>query len=117
MSDSVDKCLIITDIDLPVVASVFALINHSGELVVEYRLEDDNEPRRNSTKRATVDRDDTLTMARRLHISVEELPARLNEECGTASDGTPSEVEYIFGEALNYIIEAGVQYRLKEINS
>lgn len=109
-----EKCLALTDADLSVAASVYATIDYQGGLVIEYRLEDDRHPRRNFTKRAIVDSDDAISMARHYSVEVKALPQLLDSRCGIAYASTPSDVEYVFGEALNIILDAGVRYRIKE---
>ena len=113
MDTTNEKCLALTDADLEVVASVYALINEFGELVVEYSFEDERNARRNFCKRAIVDSDDTRSMAAFFRLSVAELPQLLDERCGIAYESTSTDVEYSFGEALNTILESGVQYHLK----
>ena len=109
-----ERCLAVTDADLKVVASVYALLNEFGELIVEYSFEDERNARRNFCKRAIVDSDDTRSMATFFSVSEAELPQLLDERCGIAYESTPADVEYCFGEALNIILESGVQYHLKE---
>lgn len=108
-----ERCLAVTDADLEVVASVYALLNEFGELIVEYSFEDERNARRNFCKRAIVDSDDTRSMATFFSVSEAGLPQLLDERCGIAYESTPADVEYCFGEALNTIRESGVQYHLK----
>ena len=82
MDTTNERCLALTDADLEVVASVYALINDFGELVVEYSFEDERNARRNFCKRAIVDSDDTRSMATFFRLSVAELPQLLDERCG-----------------------------------
>ncbi len=104
-----------TDADLPIVASVFVSINEMNELVVEYRFEHDQVPKRNFLKKAVVDDVDTRSMAAYYHIRLEELPALFDERCGIAYDSTAMEAERIFQEALELILEAGVRFHLRDI--
>ncbi len=110
-----EACLINTDADLPYSASVYAEINDMAELVVEYRYDDDHNARRNFIKRATVDGDDTQTMATHYSTSVGELPRLLAERCDIAYGGTRSDAERIFQEALQVILDANVRYHLRDI--
>ena len=110
-----EKCLAMTDADLQYVASVYAWIGECGELLVEYRFEDDDNAARNFAKRAVVDLDDAHALALRVGVQLEQLPEWLDEACGVAYDTTASEVERVFQEALDTILDAGVQYHLKDI--
>ncbi len=110
-----EACLIHTDADLPVVASVFVLINETDEFVVEYRFEHDKAPKHSFLKKAIVDDEDTRSMAAHFRVEVEDLPALFDERCGLAYDSTASEAERIFQESLELILEAGVRFRLRDI--
>ena len=109
-----EKCLAMTDADLQYVASVYAWIGEGGELLVEYRFEDDDNAARNFAKRAVVDADDAHALALRVGVQLEQLPKWLDEACGVAYDTTASEVERVFQEVLDRLIEGDTQYRLKD---
>ena len=109
-----EKCLAMTDADLQYVASVYAWIGEGGELLVEYRFEDDDNAARNFAKRAVVDADDAHALALRVGVQLEQLPEWLDEACGVAYDTTASEVERVFQEVLDRLIEGDTQYRLKD---
>ncbi len=108
-----DNTLFVTDADLSVQIYIYAQINWRGELVIEYRHDDDRAPHRNYTREAVVDREDTAAMAKRLNVRVEELPERLDEVCGVKYESVPSHADEVFQQALNFILDAGVRYRLK----
>ena len=111
---NIEKTLIITDADLPVQAAVYTLINDFRELVIEFRFDDDRHRNNSFTKQAIVDKDDTIDMARHLNIQVEELPARLHEVCGVSYDSTVSHAESVFQEALEFILDCGARFNLRE---
>lgn len=110
-----EKCLACTDSDLPFEAAVYATINYFNELEIEYCFTDDRHHEKNFTRKATVCKEDTITMARYLHTTVEELPKTLFESCGSAYCSSTSNAELIFQETLNTIIDTGVTYNLHDI--
>ena len=48
----IEKKLIITDIDLPIGASVYAIVNTRKEFIIEYSYQDDEKPWHNFKKLA-----------------------------------------------------------------
>lgn len=110
-----EKCLALTDADRSSEASVYAWISENGQLLIEYRYEDDDNAARNFAKRAVVDSTDARLLAIRVGVKLEQLPEWLDEACGVAYDTTASEVERVFQEALERLIDGGVQYRFKDV--
>ena len=110
-----EKILINTDVDLPIQASVCALVNDRGELVIDYTYEDDEELSSDFRRAAIVDREDTLEMAKYYGVQVEQLPQLLYDECGVAYDSVPSDVERVFQDVLNFILESGVRYKFRDV--
>ena len=55
MMDSNEKCLAITDADFPRSAAVYAWVDACGELVVEYRKENEHSGHEETVRRAVVD--------------------------------------------------------------
>ena len=111
---NIEKTLIITDADLPVQAAVYTLINDFKEFVIEFRLDDDRHRNNSFCKQAVVDKDDTIDMARHLNIQVEELPNKVYEVCGISYDSTVSHAESVFQEALEFILDCGARFNLRE---
>ena len=112
-----------SDGDQPVVATVSVEFDRWGELQVELAYEDYRRPEREGSRsrlprrraRATVDRADAERMARRLGKLVAQLPAAFEERWGDAGWCLPPrQVEAIFGEMLEFILDCGVQYRLRD---
>lgn len=112
-----------SDGDQPVVATVSVEFDGWGELQVELAYEDYRRPEREGSRsrlprrraRATVDRADAERMARRLGKPVAQLPAAFEERWGDAGVCLPPrQVEAIFGEMLEFILDCGVQYRLRD---
>ena len=107
------KIIAEADGDLPFGDSVSAEINYRKELVIEYTYTD-YRTEIESKKLATVDREDTAKMAAFLNVPIEQLPQRIWEECGDSSDiCTYSEINGIFKDVLDYILDCGVRYVLK----
>ena len=108
------KKLIITDIDLPIGASVYAIVNTRKEFIIEYSYQDDEKPWHNFKKLAIVDKEDTAKMAAYYNIKIEELPQMFYNKCGIPYDSVPSQAEIIFKESLDIILKSGSQYKFKE---
>ena len=108
-----EKNLIITDGNLDVEVAVYAMVNEFYELVIEYCHNDDILPDRSFRRSATVEREETIEIARLLNIKVEELPKRLYEECGVSYGSTQSHAEMVFKETLDFILDCGARYELK----
>lgn len=109
-----ERILIETDGDLEAVASVVAVINEKGELIVEHDFEDYEDEGNNFTKTATVDAEEALKMAQSLAVEVNELPGELYDEFGEiAGVGVPSDAECVFADVLDFILDCGAKYNLK----
>ena len=62
---------------------------------------------------AIVDKDDTATLAQSLGLDVTGLPEMLCDEYKDDYSWSPSEVEAIFQDVLEKILDHGVKYHLK----
>ncbi len=64
---------------------------------------------------ATLDRENTAALAKKLKTDVAHLPDAIDEEFGNLGNSMllPSQVEAIFQEMLEYILDHGLHYRLK----
>lgn len=113
MMDRNEKCLAITDADFPRSAAVYAWVDAGGELVVEYGRENERSGQEETVRRAVVDAEEIVKMAAYYRVTVKELPAVLDEECGVSYATTLSEVERAFGDALEVILESGANYKFK----
>lgn len=83
-------------------------------LVVLLEHDDYDEPDYAYKVYATVDKRDAMGMARRLNVSLTDLPAVIFKRYGEASNVfVPSEVEATFKDILDFILDCGVRYRLK----
>ena len=103
-----------SDNDQPVVASVGAALNKFGELEVEFERMSYGRRRGKSKMVATVDRYDTKELAAALGVDAAEVSGVMAERLGDAGvNPSPSDVEALFGAALEFILDNGVRYRLK----
>lgn len=107
------KIIAESDGDLPFGDCVSAEINYKKELVIEY-VTTNHKTEIESKKLAIVDAEDTEKMAAYLNVAIEQLPQQIWEECGEVSDiCTPSQINGIFKDVLDYILDCGVRYVLK----
>lgn len=113
MMDRNEKCLAITDADFPRSAAVYAWVDAGGELVVEYGRENERSGQEETVRRAVVDAEEIVKMAAYYRVTVNELPAVLDEECSVGYATTLSDVERAFGDALEVILESGANYKFK----
>jgi len=73
--------------------------------VVSLKRKDDEYPEYGYTRKAVVESEDTIKMARFLHTQPENLPDKIFERFkDTTYCAAPSEVEKTFGEILNVIL-------------
>ena len=103
-----------SDNDQPVVASLGAAVNKFGEFVVE--MEKERYGRRSRTEKtlAVVDREDARELAKALGVGEDELSRALNGHFGEVGRNlSVADVEKLFGEVLDFILDHGVRYRLK----
>lgn len=101
-----------SDNDQSVVASMGASVNKFGEFVVE--MEKERRGRRWEKTLAVVDRTDTRELARALGVREEELSGTVASRFGEAGANlTVGDVERLFSEVLEFILDHGVRYRLR----
>lgn len=105
--------IIESDGDLPFGAYILAGLSERMELTVEY-VYTNYETGRNTTRLATVDTTDTVSMSKYLKAKSEDLPEIIYDECGDSSGiSVPSEVEATFKKILDFILDCGVRYKLR----
>lgn len=116
MDTILSELLVESDNDLPFGVSLDAGLGEDHNLILCMERWDLESPKYGYVLYAIVDKDDTLLMANRLGIQVEELPKCLKSRFGTDSGAwVPSRVEALFSELLNFILDCGVRYRLKRV--
>lgn len=108
------KNLLITYNDCPTWVTIDAEIDIRKRLIITYNLESEESPSRDFTRRATVDSEDTLLMAKHYRVTIDELPELINSGCGYGESASPSDADGVFKGALDMILDAGVHYKLEE---
>ena len=105
-------CVAASHEDFDIMATIEAGIDDFDQLVV--RLIGYNNSRSKILTTATVDKEDTATLARSLDSDITDLPDILYEEYEDIFLFLPSEVNAIFQDILEKILDHGVKYHLKE---
>lgn len=101
--------------DLEIWSSITVWESPRQELIVQLEFIDYTDRERDRKTFATLDRDETHLLAERLHLSPEALPQALFDRYGdTSNTAVPSEVEALFQEILNFILDHGARYRLTQ---
>lgn len=108
------KNLLMTYNDCPTWVTIDAEIDIRKRLIITYNLESEEHPSRDFTRRATVDTEDTLLMAKHYRVTIDELPEVINNGCGYGESASPSDADRVFKGALDMILDAGVHYKLEE---
>lgn len=98
--------------DLETWATVEAGIDGYGQLVVRYTHYHYDQSK--SHVSASVDKGDTATLARQLEVDPDGIIDVLIDEYEDAFPFNPSEVETIFQDILEKILDYGVHYRLND---
>ncbi len=103
-----------SDEDMDMGASVVAGIDRYGNLVVGMDFFDLDDHGRDYELHAIVEREPAEAMARRLGTRMERLPQLLADRCGDRSRMLDiSEVEAVFQQTLEFMLDCGVRYRLR----
>ena len=108
------KNLLMTYNDCPTWVTIDAEIDIRKRLIITYNLESEEHPSRDFTRRATVDTEDTLLMAKHYRVTIDELPEVINHGCGYGECASPFDADGVFKSALDMILDAGVHYKLEE---
>ena len=103
-----------SDNDLEIVGTIVSGFDYLNNLVVEYGFEDYRSGGKDYSYYAIIDEDDAKVMAKHLKVPLSSLPKVLYDEFGSFSDIlVPSEVEGIFSDILNFVLDCGAKYKLK----
>lgn len=109
-----EELIIDSDGDMEIGSVVVAGFDDDKNLVVELHFSDYVSDYDRKTW-AVVEKEDALEMAKHLEIRLTALPAEIGKRFGDSSDtAVPSEVEGVFKDILDFILECGVHYRLKK---
>lgn len=104
-----------SDNDLEIVGTIVSGFDYLNNLIVEYGFEDYRSGGKDYSYSAIIDEDDAKVMARCLKVSLSSLPQILYDKFGRSFSEilVPSEVEGIFGDILNFVLDCGARYKLK----
>ena len=109
---ALEKLLIETDNDQPVVATVTVGFDDKSSLVFRLERTDYEQPARSFVKSAQISREDAYRLAKGLKVSLVEVPALLNTRFGvdfTADLHSPAEAFAIFPELFAFVSSFGLK--------
>lgn len=112
---ALEELLIETDEDLPILAVVFVGFNDNGCLVLKYEFVNYEVPSESYTKYAVVEKEDAYTLAKKVNVSLIQLPAYIFERYGVRPlcQAVNSEALALFKEILGFFVFYGIKYQLK----
>ena len=104
-----------SDDDMPIWRCVEVGFDDYKNLVVHLDHDDYGDHRYDHDIYATVDRDETFAMAEYLRINTVDLPKAIYNELGNKENYllVPSDIEKIFQNILEFVLDCGVHYRLR----
>lgn len=104
-----------SDNDLEIVGTIVSGFDYLNNLIVEYRFEDYRSSGKDYNYSAIIDEDDAKVIARHIKVSLSSLPQVLYDKfgCSFSEILVPSEVEGIFSDILNFVLDCGAKYKLK----
>lgn len=105
--------IIESDEDLEIVSTIDAEYNSKSNLVIEYYCINYEKRRKVIDYTATVDKENTEKLAKRLKVNPIDLPQAIYDEFGDSTGVSRlSDIEYVFKEILDFIPDCGVKYKL-----
>lgn len=113
---TLEELLIETDEDLPIVATVIIGFDDNGGLVLEHEIMDYEVPEESCTKYAVVEKQEACALAKKVKVSLIQLPAYVLKKYGVLPFGqaVPSEARTLFKAILDFFVSYGVKYQLKD---
>lgn len=103
--------IIESDEDLEIVSTIDAEYNSKSNLVIEYYCINYEKRRNVIDYTATVE--NTEKLAKRLKVNPIDLPQAIYDEFGDSTGVSRlSDIEYVFKEILDFILDCGVKYKL-----
>ena len=109
-----ERIIVESDSDIEIVATIVAGFDYLNNFVVQYDFEDYRKGGKDYTHSAIVDEEDAKVMVTRLKVAYTDLPKALDDEFGDTKDLlVPSEVEAVYKDILDFILDCGAKYRLK----
>ena len=113
MTTTLEQVIAESNDEMEIWSSVTVWRNSNNELMVRLEFTDSDDPERNYQLSAIIDRDEIKSLASSLGTAPDSLPSVLFGHFGTTSNCmVPSEVEVLFQEILNFILDNGARYRL-----
>ena len=113
MATTLEQVIAESNDEMEIWSSVTVWRNSNNELMVRLEFADSDDPKRNYQLSAIIDRDEIKSLAASLGSTTDSLPAVFFDRFGTTSNCmVPSEVEALFQEILNFILNNGARYRL-----
>ena len=112
---TLEELLIETDPDLTLAATIVIGFDDNGHLALEYRVTDCNIPLEPRVKYVYVDKEDAYVLAKKVNVSLIELPNYIFRMYGKLPlcETLPSEARALFGEILDFYKYYGIRYQLK----
>lgn len=105
--------IIESDEDLEIVSTIAAEYNSKNNLVIEYYCINYEKKRKRIDYTATVDKANTEKLAKHLNINPINLPQVIYDEFGDSTGASRlSDIEFVFKEILDFILDCGVKYKL-----
>lgn len=112
---ALEELLIETDSDLSIVETVVIGFDDSGRLVLEHNHRNYDDPALSYTRRAIAEKEEAYVLAKRLNVSLVQLPADVFRRFGVQPFGQalPSEGRALFKAVLDFFVSQGVRCRLE----
>ena len=105
--------IIESDEDLEIVSTIDAVYNSKNNFVVEYYCINHEKGRKVIDYTATVDQENTAILAKHLKVNPVDLPQVIYDEFGDSTGiSRLSDIEYVFKEILDFILDCGAKYQL-----
>ena len=110
-----DEALIAeSDNDMEIVSSLSVGFDLFGNLVVEMDYADGSDSRYDYRLDAIVDKDELVLLSRELESFNKSLPLAISDRFGKGWKLlTPSDIDGVFSDILDFILDCGAHYKLK----
>lgn len=105
-----------SDDDMEIHASVAAGFDTRKNLVVRLKYTDYDFRKNSYTQSAVIDEEEAWQLSKTLGTRLTNIPKLLSEKFGdqTSTQSLPSDVEDIFKDILDFIIDSGGHYKIKK---
>lgn len=103
---ALEELLVETDEDLPIVATVIIGFDDNGCLVLEHKIMDYDVPEESRTKYAVVEKQEAYVLAKKVKVSLMQLPAYVFKKYGVQPfcQAVPSEARTLFKAILDFFV-------------